>query len=164
LRTSGKRPRSSPLRAELLSIDRLDERAHALAASLPVHPNPRRRATDTIRRFEDNVRVLRDAYRTLADDVRTGQFMVPAADWLLDNFPLVATELSDIRRNLPRTYARALPVVAAPEHHGHARVHVMAMELIRHSDSRLDIPGLTEFLTSYQRIAPLTIGELWAWP
>ena len=90
--------------------------------------------------------------------------MVPAADWLLDNFPLVATELSDIRRNLPRTYARALPVVAAPEHHGHARVYVMAMELIRHSDSRLDVPGLTEFLTSYQRIAPLTIGELWAWP
>ena len=30
--------------------------------------------------------MLRDGYRTLADDVRTGQFVVSAADWLLDNF------------------------------------------------------------------------------
>ena len=85
--------------------------------------------------------MLGAAYRALADDGRAGQFMVPAADWLLDNFPLGSAELSDIRPNLPRTYARALPVVAAPEHHGHARVSVMAIELIRHSDSRLDEAG-----------------------
>ena len=40
----------------------------------------------------------------------------------------------------------------------------MAVELIRHSDSRLDRQQLTQFLNSYQRVAPLTIGELWAWP
>ena len=40
----------------------------------------------------------------------------------------------------------------------------MAVELLRHSDSRLDLPQLTHFLNSYQRVAPLTIGELWAWP
>jgi cyclic beta-1,2-glucan synthetase len=148
----------------LLSIDRLDERALALAADLTVDPNPRRRSSDIIGRFEDNVRVLRTAYRTLAADGRAGHFLVPAADWLLDNFPLISAELTDIRRNLPRTYARALPVLASPEHHGLARVYVMALELIRHSDSRLDENGLVDFLTNYQRIAPLTIGELWAWP
>ena len=62
-----------PLRDELLSIERLEERALALAASFTVDPNPRRRARDTFPRFEDNARVLRDAYRTLADDVRTGR-------------------------------------------------------------------------------------------
>ena len=40
----------------------------------------------------------------------------------------------------------------------------MAVELLRHSDSRLDLPQLTHFLNSYQRVAPLTLGELWAWP
>ncbi len=60
-----------PLRDELLSSERLEERALALAASLTVDPNPRHRARDTFPRFEDNVRVLRAAYRTLADDVRT---------------------------------------------------------------------------------------------
>ena len=95
-------PVEKPLRDELLSIERLEERALALAASLTVDPDPRHRARDTFPRFEDNVRVLRAAYRTLADDVRTGQFVVSAADWLLDNFHLVTAEISDIRRNLPR--------------------------------------------------------------
>ena len=40
----------------------------------------------------------------------------------------------------------------------------MAVELVRHSDGRFERPQLETFLKSYQRIAPLTIGELWAWP
>ena len=40
----------------------------------------------------------------------------------------------------------------------------MAVELVRHSDSRIDRQQLAVFLNSYQRVAPLTIGELWAWP
>ncbi len=153
-----------PLRDELLSMERLEERALSLAASFTVDPNPRHRAKDTFPRFEDNVRVLRHAYRTLIGDVRGGQFVVSAADWLLDNFHLVAAETIEIRRNLPRTYSRALPALASREHAGHARIYVIAVELIRHSDSRLTRQQLVQFLNSYQRVAPLTIGELWAWP
>ena len=153
-----------PLRDELLSIERLEERALALAASFTLDPHPRRRPRDTFPRFEDNVRVLRASYRILADDVRTGQFIGLAADWLLDNFHLIAAEISDIQRNLPRTYSRTLPRLAAREHGGHARVYAIAVELIRHSDSRLERQQLIQFLASYQRVAPLTIGELWAWP
>jgi len=155
---------AKPLRDELLSIERLDERALALAASFTVDPNPRHRASDTFPRFDSNVRFLRHAYRTLADDVRTGQFVVSAADWLLDNFHLVTAEIIDIRRNLPRTYYRTLPALASREQAGHARIYAIAVELIRHSDSRLDRQQLLQFLNSYQRVAPLTIGELWAWP
>jgi cyclic beta-1,2-glucan synthetase len=153
-----------PLRDELLSIERLEERALSLAASLTVDPDPRHRARDTFPRFDDNVRVLRTTYRTLAEDVRTGQFVVPAADWLLDNFHLITAEITDIRRNLPRNYSRTLPTLASRAHAGHARVYAIAVELVRHSDSRLDRLQLVRFLTSYQRVAPLTIGELWAWP
>ncbi len=153
-----------PLRDELLSTERLDERALALAASFTVDPNPRHRARDTYPRFEDNVRVLRAAYRTLADDVRTGQFVGPAAEWLLDNFHLVSAEIAGIRHNLPRTYSRTLPALASREQAREARIYAIAVELIRHSDSRLDRQQLVQFLTSYQRVAPLTIGELWAWP
>ena len=153
-----------PLRDELLSIERLEERALALAASLTVDPSTRQRARDTYPRFEDNVRVLGVAYRALADDVRQGRFVVSAADWLLDNFHLVTSEISDIRRNLPRAYSRTLPTIASREHAGDARVYAIAVELIRHSDSRLDRQLLIQFLNSFQRVAPLTIGELWAWP
>ena len=80
-----RRPASAekPLRDELLSIEGLEERALALAASFTIDPDPRRRARNIFPRFEDNVRVLRAAYRTLADDVRTGQFVASAAEWLV---------------------------------------------------------------------------------
>ena len=153
-----------PLRDELLSTESLEGRALALAAGLTLDPDARRHPRDSFPRFEDNVRVLRATYRTLAEDVRAGQFVAAAADWLLDNFYLVAEEITDIRRNLPRTFARTLPTVASREHAGQARVYAMAVELIRHSDSRLDRPQLLQFLNSFQRVAPLSIGELWAWP
>ena len=157
-------PAEKPLRDELLSIEGLEERALALAASFTIDPNPRRRARNIFPRFEDNVRFLRAAYRTLADDVRTGQFVASAAEWLLDNFHLVSAEITDIRQNLPRTYYRELPTLASREQAGHARIYAIAVELVRHSDSRLERQQLTQFLNSYQRVAPLTIGELWAWP
>jgi len=157
-------PAEKPLRDELLSIERLEERALALAATFTVHPNRRHRALNIFPRFEDNVRVLRDAYRTLAEDVRTGQFVASAAEWLLDNFYLVTAEITDVRRNLPLTYFRELPTLASREHLGHARIYAIALEILRHSDSRLERQQLTRFLNSYQRVAPLTIGELWAWP
>lgn len=155
--------RQAPLRDELLSIEGLDQRALALAASLTLD-DPRRRARATLPHFEDNVRALRRAYQTLAEDARAGTFVVPAAEWLLDNFHLLVSEIAQIRRSLPRRYARSLPTLASREHAGHARIYVIALELIRHSDSRLDQVQLTRFLESYQRVAPLTIGELWAWP
>jgi cyclic beta-1,2-glucan synthetase len=40
----------------------------------------------------------------------------------------------------------------------------MALELIRHGDGRLDAERLTRFVVAFQTVAPLTIGELWAWP
>ena len=96
--------------------------------------------------------------------MRNGQFITAAAEWLLDNFHLVTSDIVDIRQNLPRTYYRELPSLASREQAGDARIYAMAVELIRHSDSRLDRQQLTLFLNSFQRVAPLTIGELWAWP
>ncbi len=163
----GNRPPAAaekPLRDELLSIERLEERARALAARFTLDPTPRRASRNVLPRFDDNARVLRQAYLTMAEDVHRGEFVTPAAEWLLDNFHLVASEVLDVRRNLPPGYYRELPKLALRELAGDARVYAMAVELIRHSDSRLDRQQLVRFMNSYQTVAPLTIGELWAWP
>ena len=153
-----------PFRDELLGIERLEERSLSLAATFTIDSNPRRRASNIFPRFKDNTRVLSEAYRILADDVRTGQFVTDAAEWLLDNFHLVTTEIRDIHQHLPGRYYRQLPALASREHAGHTRIYAMAVELVRHSDSRIDRQKLVVFINSYQRVAPLTIGELWAWP
>ncbi|WP_242359884.1 GH36-type glycosyl hydrolase domain-containing protein [Anaeromyxobacter sp. SG17] len=152
-----------PFRDELLSLERLDERARSLAARFTVDPSGRSART-VLPRFEDNVRVLRDGYRSLAGDVRRAEFVTPAAEWLLDNYHLVASEIRDVRQNLPRRYYRELPKLAAREQAGSARVYALAVELIRHSDSRLDRAQLQRWLDAFQTVAPLTLGELWAWP
>jgi cyclic beta-1,2-glucan synthetase len=153
-----------PLRDELLSIERLEERARALAGRFTLDPNPRRASRNVLPRFEDNARVLRAAYLTLAEDVHRGELVTPAGEWLLDNFHLVASEILDVRRNLSPGYYRELPKLALRELAGDARVYALAVELIRHSDSRLDRQQLVRFMNSYQAVAPLTMGELWAWP
>ncbi|HZR08842.1 MAG TPA: carbohydrate-binding protein, partial [Myxococcales bacterium] len=165
---AGRRRRASaapekPFRDELLSVERLDERARSLAARFTVDPS-RRPARSVFARFDDNGRVLREAYRALAADVHRGEFVTAAAEWLLDNYHLVASEIRDVRQNLPRRYYRELPRLAAREQAGNARVYALAVELIRHSDSRLDRAQLVRWLDAFQTIAPLTIGELWAWP
>jgi cyclic beta-1,2-glucan synthetase len=151
-----------PFRDEFLGAQRLDDRALTLAARFTI--NPRARAKSILPRFEDNARVLRRAYETLASDVRAGRFITAASEWLLDNFHLVTSQIAEVRRNLPQQYYRQLPPLASREHLGRARVYAMAIELVRHSDGRFERRQLEGFLNSYQRIAPLTIGELWAWP
>ncbi|MDD5305562.1 MAG: hypothetical protein PHS14_20880 [Elusimicrobia bacterium] len=155
--------RRKPFRDELLSIELLEERARALGARFTVDPS-RRAARSVFPRFDENARLLRDAYRELTDDAHRGEFVTPAAEWLLDNFHLVAAEIREVRWNLPHGYYRQLPALASPELEGNARVYALAVELIRHSDSRLYASQLVRFLNGFQTVAPLTIGELWAWP
>ncbi|HSD33669.1 MAG TPA: hypothetical protein VLB49_17265, partial [Gemmatimonadales bacterium] len=108
--------------------------------------------------------MLREAYRTCSDDVHRGAFVPPAAEWLLDNFHIIEGVIRDTRHDLPQQYYLQLPKLASREMAGIARIYAMALELIRHTDGRLERQQLVRFVTAYQTVAPLTIGELWAWP
>ena len=157
-------PDPGPLRGELLSVEHLEERARVLAASYTLARNPRRRPIRFLPRLQENARILRRSYQVLAADVRRGKPVAPAAEWLLDNFHLVEAEAVEVRKNLPHRYYLELPKLASRDLAGVARVHAMAIELIRHSDARFDLHRLTHFVSAYQTVAPLTLGELWAWP
>ncbi len=45
---------------------------------------------------------------------------------------------------------------------GYPRVFGVAWAFVAHTDSRFDPETLRRFVTAYQRVQPLTIGELWA--
>jgi cyclic beta-1,2-glucan synthetase len=96
--------------------------------------------------------------------VHRGLTVAPAAEWLLDNFHLVEAEARAVLHDLPVRYYRNLPRLAGREFAGSARVHALAMELVRHGDGRLDAERLSRFVQAYQSVTPLTIGELWALP
>ncbi len=140
--------------------------ARHLAAELrPTTPRSRwwQRPTH-LARLDHQAHVLAHAYRVVAEDVRRAEPVSPAGEWLLDNFHLIANEVRSIHHDLPPGYYRRLPKARYEDSPSVARVEVMAIEAVRHSDGRLDAERLREYVDAFQSVAPLTIGELWAWP
>ena len=107
--------------------------------------------------------MLLEAYRAIADGGRaTERAITPAAEWLLDNYHIVEEQIREIRDDLPPGYYRQLPKLADGPFAGYPRVFGMAWAFVAHTDSRFDPETLRRFVRAYQRVQPLTIGELWA--
>ncbi|MCC6407547.1 MAG: carbohydrate-binding protein [Planctomycetes bacterium] len=149
---------------EPVSVGSLEEHAKTLAAAFTLARSSGAVKHDVLAQLELDLSVLRRAYRVLADDVRNGEIVDPAVEWLLDNFHLLESQARALRHDLPARFYRRLPKLSARELSGQARVYAMAIEFIRHGDGRLDEDRLARFLLAYQSVAPLTLGELWAWP
>ena len=150
-----------PIVAELFSVERLEQHATSLAAAQAITADPRR--GHTLRpRVAQNGRVLLASYRALAHAIDEEQSITPAADWLVDNFHIVDEQLREIRDDLPADYYRELPKLAEGHLEGYPRVVGVAWAYVAHTDSRFDAESLHRFVAAYQRVEPLTIGELWA--
>ena len=93
---------------------------------------------------------------------RTNAPITPAAEWLVDNFPIVDEQLREIRDDLPADYYHELPKLAEGHLAGYPRVIGLAWAYIAHTDSRFDPESLRRMVVAYQEVEPLTIGELWA--
>src|SRR5688572_11469260 len=159
--TDGEPDREQAIVAELFSIERLEQHARTLAAAQGVRPGSDR--GQPIRpRVADNGRVLVEAYRVLAQAIREERTITPAAEWLVDNFSIVDEQIREIRDDLPPDYYRELPKLADGHLEGYPRVLGVAWAYIAHTDSRFDPESLRRLVIAYQRVEPLTLGELWA--
>jgi cyclic beta-1,2-glucan synthetase len=149
------------VRAELFSSERLEQHAASLAAAQQV---TRRRSArrSLVARLKDNESALLAAYRAIGAAVGEGRSITPAAEWLLDNYHLVEEQIREIRADLPPGFYRQLPKLVDGPFAGFPRVFGLAWACIAHSDSRFDPDSLRLFVRAYQRVQPLTIGELWA--
>ncbi|HSF41386.1 MAG TPA: glycosyl transferase, partial [Thermoanaerobaculia bacterium] len=167
LLSSARRPLSSladlpePIREELWGVEKLEQHAAVLAEAQRVRPG---RAGDPqlAPRVKANGRVLLDSYRGLAAAIRSERAVTPAAEWLVDNFHLVEEQLREIREDLPPGFYRELPKLASGDLEGYPRVYAIAHQFVAHTDSLFEAEALRRFVRAYQKLAPLTIGELWA--
>lgn len=148
---------------ELLSIELLEEHARGLAALLSLARRRRGNGGAHLRQLQAHMHALRDVYTALAEDARH-EAMSPAAEWLLDNFHIISAAARDIHHDLPPSFFKRLPRIAADEFAGLPRIYALALELIGSSAGRLDAQRLQRFISAFQSVTPLTIGELWAWP
>jgi cyclic beta-1,2-glucan synthetase len=151
----------TPIRGELYSTDRLEQFAEALAREHAVLPG-KRRGRPLLPRMAENGRVLLRSYRSIANAIRKESAISPAAEWLVDNFHIVEEQLREIREDLPPGFYRELPKLATGPLQGYPRVYAIAWAFVEHTDSHFELETLRRFVRAYQRVQPLTIGELWA--
>src|SRR3954468_9666593 len=162
-RVSFAEPRALDTGEELLSAESLEEHARRLAALLSIVEGRRGSGRVHLGRLNAHMRALRRVYTMLAEDARQ-EAVSPAAEWLLDNFHIIAAAARDIHHDLPPGFFRRLPHVAGDEFAGLPRIYALARELIGSSAGRLDAQRLQRFISAFQSVTTLTIGELWAWP
>src|SRR5207253_7258581 len=149
-----------PIREELYSIERLEQFAVALAAEHKIAERPQR-VSLLLPRLEENGRKLIAAYKALAESIREEHVISPAAEWLVDNFHIVEEQVREIREDLPKSYYHELPKLADGPFKNYPRIYAFSFALIAHTDSHLDTETLRRFINTYQKVSPLSIGELW---
>ena len=143
-----------PIRAELFSVERLEQHAESLAVAQRVVAGAKRGRS--IRpRLQDNAHVVIETYRAVVRATLANRPITPAAEWLLDNYHVVdeqiKREIED--RPSPRAFiancfqARRWAVLE-----GYPRVFGVAWALVAHTDSALDLQKLTRFVLAYQKV------------
>jgi cyclic beta-1,2-glucan synthetase len=160
-----------PAHGEIFGATRLAEHAQALAHSHAIAPPSRpswirhRERGPLLTRLDSTKRALIAARDTLARASDAGAEVSPAGAWLLDNFFVVLEQVPEIRATLPPEYYQELPkLVGEGALVGYPRIYEIIIELIAHTDGRLDEPSVALMIAEYQRVTALTIGELWAIP
>jgi cyclic beta-1,2-glucan synthetase len=150
-----------PVAGELFSVDRLEQHAESLAAAQTTTTGPDA-GEPLIAGVAENGRLLLEYYRAIARAIQREQPITPAAQWLLENFYIVEEQLREIHDHLPPGFYRKLPKLASGHLKGYPRVYGVAWAFVAHTDSRFDPEVLRRFVIAYQRVQPLSIGELWA--
>ena len=149
------------LREELFGVERLDQHAESLAAAQRIDGRAPPRPSLRARLRQNSVVLLADRH-ALAAAVRAGHQVTPAAEWLLDNYHVIDAQIRSIKDDLPPGFYRQLPKLAQGPLAGYPRVFGIAWAFVAHTDSHFDLEALRRFVSAYQRVQALSIGELWA--
>ncbi|RYZ55687.1 MAG: hypothetical protein EOP49_02325 [Sphingobacteriales bacterium] len=152
-----------PFHSELYSSERLNRHGQTTARSHRLLDASQNRDR-LLGRLEDNEETLLKVRVLLVDSIKNGKSITPGAEWLLDNFYLIEEQIALARKHLPKGYSEGLPYLSNGLSSGLPRVYNIVLEIISHSDGRVDIGNLTGFLEAYQSQTELTLGELWAVP
>lgn len=152
----------SPLRSELFSTEQLEQYALSLAAlhTLSSDPVPEQ----LLKRLDENEAILIEVRNLLIESAKENSLISPAGEWLLDNFYSIEEQIQIGKKHFPKSYSETLPRLAKGPLAGLPRVYDIALEIIAHSDGRVDPENLYSFVTTYQEATNLKLGELWAIP
>jgi len=68
------------------------------------------------------------------------------------------------KAHFPKNYSEDLPQLSDGNSTGLTRSYDIVLQIISHSDGRIDMENLGNFVRAYQTVTPLKLGELWSIP
>lgn len=104
------------------------------------------------------------AYEYIDKDITERKEIIPAAEWLMDNLYLIEKEYKDIKHNMPKKYYKELPVIEKGIMKGYPRIYHIVLDIISHTDGKIDENIIETFIGAYQVNVALDINELWSVP
>ena len=152
----------APLRSELFSLEQLEQYARTLAKNHAI--TSERTSEQLLKRLADNEEILLEVHNLLTESAKENIRITPAGEWLLDNFYLIEEQIYTGEKHLSKGYSKGLPKLLKGPSAGLPRVYDIAIELVSHSDGRVDLKSLSSFISAYQEVSHLKLGELWAVP
>jgi cyclic beta-1,2-glucan synthetase len=114
--------------------------------------------------LDSQKKTLDQAYMHFQQQAQEELLAGHVGEWLLDNYYVVSSALRQVEQDMPRDYYRQLPRLVAGEWRDYPRIYLLARELLAGQPERVDLDWAQLFVTTYQEITPLTMGELWALP
>src|SRR5450432_2664738 len=152
----------APIRSELFSLEQLESYAKTLAKNHQLTID--KPSEQLLKRLAENEEILLEVHNLLTASAKENKRITPAGEWLLDNFYLIEEQIYTGKKHLPKGYSKGLPQLAKGPSAGLPRVYDLEVELIAHSDGRVDLKSLNSFTAAYQQESELKLGELWAIP
>ncbi len=151
-----------PLRAGLFSSDQMERFGKTLARNHKLSTKPAKE--HLLKRLADNEIILHEVRKLLTDSIKRKYQITPAGEWLIDNFYLIEEHIRNAKLHFPKGYSKDLPQLSDAGSEGLTRIYDIVLQIISHSDGRIDMESLSGFIRSYQTVTNLQLGELWAIP
>ncbi|HEY8660253.1 MAG TPA: glucoamylase family protein [Hanamia sp.] len=151
-----------PLREELFSSDQMERFGKTLAARHKLSTKPAKE--HLLKRLAENEIILQEVRKLLNDSIKRKYQVTPAGEWLIDNFYLVEEHIRIAKAHFPKNYSEDLPQLSDGNSTGLTRSYDIVLQIISHSDGRIDMENLGNFVRAYQTVTPLKLGELWSIP
>lgn len=143
----------------------LEAIAKALARShtaVTINSGVRRPLLKDPKRHEAQLIRAQQYYAAETEDHRVVSY---AGEWLLDNFYIVQQALRQLIEDIPLRFYDELPKLTDQRQAGTPRIYALARRIIDwRSAEPLTMDQVSAFVSAYQSVTPLTMGELWALP
>jgi len=115
----------------------------------------------SIKELSEDYKIINEVYIKLLEGAKSEKNIIPAAEWLLDNFYIIEENTKEIKRDFKFKLYKNLPILRNQELNNKTRISEIANEMVVHTDGRIDENVIMNYVNSYQEVSTLQMKEIW---